>query len=253
KTKMIFAIDPSKVYVGFELAKSLELKKGDHVEILGHSFEVERTLAESGSDDDIRLYFDLNRLQKLVKMEGQINEIMALNCMCSTEGDDPLGALRQELEKTLPETKVIMNSTIAVSRERQRKMIDSYFEMILPVMFIICALWIGGMAMINVLQRRNEIGLLRAIGFGTLKISMLFFKRALLAGIIGALLGFGLGTWMSLEFGAEVFKVTAKSIKPIYKLLWWALLAAPFFAAMSAFIPIMYAISQQPAQILKED
>ena len=75
----------------------------------------------------------------------------------------------------------------------------------------------------------------------------------MLAGIIGALLGFGLGTWISLEFGAEVFKVTAKSIKPNYQLLWWALLAAPFFAAMSAFIPIMYAISQQPAQILKED
>ncbi|MCK5701390.1 MAG: hypothetical protein KAI29_09565 [Cyclobacteriaceae bacterium] len=253
KSKMIFAIDPSKVYVGYELAKSLELKKGDHVEILRHSFEVERTLAESGSDDDIRLYFDLHRLQELVKMQGRINEIMALNCMCSTEGDNPLEVLRQELENTLPETKVIMNSTIAVSRERQRKMMDNYFEMILPVMFIICALWIGGMAMINVLQRRNEIGLLRAIGFGTLKISMLFFNRAILAGVIGALLGFGLGTWISLEFGAEVFKVTAKSIKPIYKLLWWALLAAPFFAAMSAFIPIMYAISQQPAQILKED
>ncbi len=252
KTKMIFSIDPTKVYVGYELAKSLKLKKGDHIDVLGQSFEVERALAETGSDDDIRLYFDLNSLQKLVNMEGRINEIMALNCMCSTEGDDPLEDLRKELEKTLPETKVIMNKTIAVSRERQRKMMDSYFEVILPVIFIICALWIGSMAMINVMQRRSEIGLLRAIGFGTMKISMLFFKRAALAGIIGAILGFSLGTWMSLEFGPEVFKVTARSIKPIYQLLWWALLAAPFFAVISAFIPIMYAVSQQPAQILKE-
>ena len=119
-------------------------------------------------------------------------------------------------------------------------------------MFIICALWIGSMAMINVMQRRSEIGLLRAIGFGTFKISMLFFKRVALAGVIGAIVGFGLGTWISLEFGPEVFKITAGSIQPMFQLIWWALLTAPLFAAMSAFIPIMYAVSQQPSQILKE-
>ena len=146
-----------------------------------------------------------------------------------------------------------MNKNIAVSRERQRKVMDSYFDVILPVMFFICALWIGGMAMINVMQRRNEIGLMRAIGFGTIKISALFFERAAFAGIIGAIVGFALGTWISLEFVTEVFKVTARSIKPIYGLLWQALWMAPLFATMSAFIPIMYAASQQPAQILKED
>ena len=146
-----------------------------------------------------------------------------------------------------------MNKTIAVSRERQRKMMDSYFEALLPVVLVICILWIGGMAMINVSQRRHEIGLLRAIGFGTFQISSLFFNRSVLAGIAGAVVGFGVGTWMSLEFGPDVFQVTANSIKPLYQLLWLALLAAPLFAVVSAFIPIMYAVSQQPAQILKED
>lgn len=253
KSKMIFAIEPEKVYVGYELSNSLNLELGQKIDILGQSFEIERTLAETGSEDDIRIYFDLKTMQELVKMKGRINEIMALNCMCSTEGDDPLGVLRKELENVLPEAKVIMNKNIAVSRERQRKMMDSYFEVILPVVMIICALWIGGMAMINVLQRRNEIGLMRALGFGSFKISLLFFERALFAGIIGALVGFGIGTWMSIDFGPEVFKVTSNSIKPIYPLLWWALLLAPLFAILSSFIPIMHAISQPPAQILKED
>ena len=253
KSKMIFAIEPSTVYVGFELAKSLKLEKGDEVEILGRSFEVERTLVESGSDDDIRIYFDLKTLQRLVKMEGRINEIMALNCLCSTEGDDPLGALRQELESVLPEAKVIMNKTIAVSRERQRKMMDNYYAVILPIVLIICSFWIGGIAMINASQRRHEIGILRAIGFSTLKISILFFKKVSLTGFFGAIAGFGLATWISMEYGPDVFKVTAQSIKPIYSLLYWALLIAPLFAVVSAFIPIMYAVSLQPAQVLKED
>lgn len=253
KSKMIFAIDPAKVYVGYELAQSLNLENGEVIDVLGKSFVIEQTLSETGSEDDIRIYFDLSTLQQLVKMEGRINEIMALNCMCSTEGDDPLGVLREELESILPEAKVIMNKSIAVSRERQRKMMDSYFEVILPIVMVICALWIGGMATINVLQRRNEIGLMRAIGFGTMEISVLFFNRAVLMGIAGAIVGFGIGTWMSLDYGPEVFKVTAKSIIPIYSLLWWALLLAPLYAILSSFIPIMHAVSQPPAQILKED
>lgn len=253
KSKMIFAITPSKVYVGFELAKALKIHQGDQVEVLGQQFEVEKTLSETGSDDDIRIYFDLKTLQTLLKMEGRITEIMALNCMCSTEGDDPLGLLRESLENILPNTKVIMNKAIAVSRERQRKMMDNYFSIVLPIVLGICAFWIGGMAMINVSQRRHEIGLLRSIGFSTTKISLLFFQRVILAGIVGAIVGFALGTWISLGYGSEVIKVTAKSIKPIYNLLYWALIAAPLFAALSAFIPIMHAIGQQPAQILKED
>ncbi|TKG96504.1 FtsX-like permease family protein [Puteibacter caeruleilacunae] len=253
KSKMIFAIPPEKVYLGYELAKALKIETGDKIEVLGDSFVVAKTLSETGSDDDIRIYFDLKTLQKLVNMEGRINEIMALNCMCSTKGDDPLGEIRRVLEGIMPDTKVIMNRTIAVARERQRKMVDNYFQVILPVLLIICVLWIGAMAMQNTMQRQQEIGILRAIGFSTYKISMLFFKRMAFSGFVGAFIGFGLGTWLSLEYGPEVFKVTARAIKPLYGMLWQAVIVAPLFAILASFIPIMYAIGKQPAQILKED
>ena len=253
KSKMIFAIAPEKVYVGYEIANKFKIKTGDKIDILGQSFEVERTLTEAGSDDDIRFYFDLKKLQSLVDMEGRINEIMALNCMCSTKGDDPLAALREQMEQILPDTKVIMNKSIAVSRERQRKMVDSYFELILPVVLLICALWIAGMAMLNAMQRRHEVGILRAIGYSTFKVALLFFQRAALAGVIGACLGFVIGNWFSLSYGPDIFKVTVKSIKADYILLGWSLLLAPLFAIIASFIPVMNTISQQPAQILKED
>lgn len=161
KSKMIFAIPAGNLYAGYELAKTFNIKEGDFVEVLGKSFEVKQTLAETGSEDDIRFYFDLNDLQKLLGMEGSINEIMALNCLCSTEGDDPLEALRDQLGNVLPNTKVIMNRTIAVARERQRKMMDNYFSVLLPLFLVACALWVGTFSMVNVLQRRQEIGLMR--------------------------------------------------------------------------------------------
>jgi putative ABC transport system permease protein len=253
KSKMIFSVQPGMVYVGYELAKDLNIADGEKIDVLGEMFTVERTLAETGSDDDIRIYFDLSELQKLLKMEGRINEIMALNCLCTAEGDDPLEELRIQLSEVLPDSKVIMNRTVAVARERQRKMMDNYFAVLLPLILIACMLWVGTFSMINVMQRRTEIGTLRATGFGSLKIAELFFFRALLTGLIGGVLGFFLASWLGMEYGPEIFKVTAMSIKPNYNLLLKAVVIAPIFSAFAAFIPIVFAIKQEPAEVLKQE
>ena len=252
KSKMIFAVEPGKVYVGYEIASDFNIKEGDKLPVLGKEYLVERTLSETGSEDDIRIYFDLKELQGLLEMEGRINEIMALNCLCSTEGDDPLEQLRIQLGEVLPNTKVIMNRTVAVARERQRKMMDNYFAVLLPIILIGCVLWVGTFSMLNVIQRKVEIGIMRATGFGNWKIARLFFARALLTGFIGAVLGFALATWLGMEYGPEIFKVTSRSVKPVYSLLYKSLLFAPLFAAFAAFIPIVLAIKQDPAEVLKE-
>lgn len=253
KSKMIFSIQPGQVYLGYELAKDFNIKEGDKLSILGKDFTVKQSLSEVGSEDDIRIYFDLTELQQILQMEGRINEIMALNCLCSAEGDDPLEELRIQLGSVLPHTKVIMNKTIAVARERQRKMMDSYFAILLPIFLVVCAFWIGTFSMLNVLQRRSEIGLMRAMGHTSIKIARLFFARAMVVGIVGAVLGFFLASWISLEYGTEIFKVTARSIKPNWSLLYFSILIAPLFAALAAFIPVVFAINQEPAEVLKEE
>ena len=252
KSKMIFAVTPGKVYVGYEIAQQLGLETGEAIDVLGSTFTIEHCLAETGSNDDIRIFFDLSELQSLLHLENKINEIMALNCMCSTKGDDPLGVIRNDLESILPDAKVIMNRTIATARERQRKMVDNYMAVLLPVFLIVCALWIATFSMLNVMQRRTEIGLLRAMGFDTCYIVCLFLKRVMLVGILGAVVGYALATWMGMTYGPEIFKVTARSVKPLYDLLYWSLLLAPLFALVASLIPITIAVSQEPAKVLKD-
>lgn len=254
KSPMSFTIKPGTVYVGFEVATHLNLKEGDEIRIFGKAFTVAKTLSESGSDDDIRIYTRLQDVQEVLDMKGQINEIKALHCLCLTSDDeDPLVILREQLDKVLPEAKVIMNRTIAVARERQRLMLEKYFAFIVPFIVIVCAAWIGAMAMINVKERQQEIGILRALGYGVAKIASLFLGKAVLLGILGAILGFGVGTILSLIYGPDIFKVTAHIIKPLYGLLGWSLIAAPAFTALSTFIPTMIAITRDPAQTLREE
>jgi len=251
---MAFIMKPETVIIGYEVANSLKLKKSDIVDILGKKLTVDKTLSESGSDDDIRIYAQLSDIQKILNLDGQINEIKALNCLCLTDDkQDPLVVLREQLEQLLPEAKVVMNRTIAVARESQRLLLEKYFAFIMPFVVVVCAAWIGTLAMINVRERKQEIGVLRAIGYGGGKIATLFIGKALSLGIIGAVLGFGIGTVLSLIYGPDIFKVTAKMVKPIYGLLSWSLVVAPLFAVLSTFIPTMIAITQDPALTLRDE
>lgn len=252
KSKMIFAIEKNKVYLGYEIANQFNIKKGDVISILDKDFEVSKTLSESGSEDDVRIYFDLETLQNLIHMEGRVNEVMAINCMCSTKDGDPLGALRAELAKIAPEAKVIMKSSVADAREKQRKMTDKYFAILFPIILILCALWLGSVTMTNVKERAAEIGIMRAIGFSTWKISTQFFLRAFIIGIIGAFLGFVAGTLLSYQIGPQIFNVAQTFIKPNYDLLFWALFMGPLFASLTSLLPVLWAINKESAELLKE-
>jgi len=253
KTSMAFMIDTGMVYVGYEVAKLLNLEYGDKIKILDKNFVITKTLSETGSSDDIRIYGTLSEFQELLLMEGRVNEIMALNCLClSPDDDNYLKIIREQLTRVLPEAKVIMNTTIANAREKQRHMLEQYFAVITIFVIILIALWIGVLVMINVRERITEIGILNAMGHSWTEIAGLFLGKALLIGALSAVTGFILGTGLALKFGPDIFKITAGTIKPIYELFFWSFLVAPLFSAFLALIPTMIAISKDPAVTLRK-
>ncbi|HPA46664.1 MAG TPA: FtsX-like permease family protein [bacterium] len=247
-----FAVEPGKVYLGYELVQKAAVKNGDTVDLFGRQFQVASCLPETGSDDDIRIYGHLKDIQSIVNLHDRINEIQALECLCKEPGD-PLERLRGQLETFLPEGKVIQLKAISDARREQRFMLERFFERLLPLVLVGCAIWIGALAFLNVRERRFEVGVLRALGYGSFRIAALFLGKAVIIGLIGAAIGFLLGTGFALIFGPEIFKVTAKAIRPIYFLLNWSLLIAPAFAALSSFIPTVIAVTQDPAITLREE
>ena len=251
--KTAYTIKPGTVYLGFELASGLDIKTGEEIGIMGKSFAVARRRPETGSDEDIRIYAHLRDVQELLGKEGRINEIKALECLCFDPNKDSLTILRDELERILPEAKVIEIRSIAKAREKQRLMVDSHFALIMPIVLIACAAWIGVLAMINVRERQQEIGIMRALGYGSGKIASLFLGKALMIGLVGAAVGYSIGTGLALKYGPDIFEITAKMIKPEYSLLIWSLIAAPAFAALSSFIPAMVAVTQDPALTLRKE
>jgi len=253
---MTFSIKPGDVYVGWHVADILMIKEGQKIDIFDNSFTVKKVLFETGSKDDIRIYGDLHDIQEVLDLTGQINEIKALECLCQIESSDkeidPRVLAQRQLAEILPEGKVIMLQGIAKIRQKQRAAMEGYLAFIMPTILIVCGAWIAVLTMMNVRERKQEIGITRALGHNSIKIAVLFLGKSLLIGLIGALIGYFAGTVLVLEYGPEIFKVTAKAIKLEYSLLTWAVIVAPVFAAIASFIPVTIAVAQDPADTLKE-
>ncbi len=256
QSPMTFSVEPGTAYVGHEVARRLQLVSGDTVDVLGVPLAVVKTLSESGSEDDIRVYGHLHDIQRALGMEGRINEIKALECLCLIEASkkklDPLAVARAQLEEILPEGKVILLQGIAEIRQRQRAAMEQYLVFVLLSALIVCGAWIALLTMLNVRERRCEIGIMRALGYGSARVSMLFMGKSVVMGLIGAAAGYLLGTALALRFGPEMFRVTAKAVRPEYILLGWSLIAAPALTCLASFIPVALAVAYDPVQTLRE-
>jgi ABC-type antimicrobial peptide transport system permease subunit len=192
--------------------------------------------------------------QKILELPAQINEIKALECMCyTTTDDDPLTAAQKQLKDLLPQGKVLLLDGIAQIRIKQRTSMAKHMNFTMSCTFIGCGIIIGILAMINVRDRKAEIGLLQVLGYQYFGISLLFLGKALLTGVIGAVAGFFVGAKLAMNFGPEIFPVTAKSIAVDISLLNDVLLWAPAFVIVASFLPMIIAVTSDPAATLGED
>lgn len=250
KSAMSPAIEPGTAYLGYELWRAEGIAEGDVIDVLGHKFKVVKLLEENGSKDDIRIWGHLHDVQAALGMAGRINEIECLHCLC---GGNALATIRENLRRELPGTQVTEFQTLAVMRAETRRMMDRYAAFIIPAIVLVCAVWVGLQMLGNVRERRAEIGIYRAQGVASTPIAALFLTKAALVGIVGAVVGFAIGTGLAMHIGPRIFIHTANKITAEPGLLLWALLLAPAVAIIAAWLPALQAVAQDPADVLREE
>jgi ABC-type lipoprotein release transport system permease subunit len=253
KPKMIHPIQLKTTHVGYQIAKQLSIQSGDTIQLSGQDFLVARIMPEKSSIDDVRIFTTLVDAQQIFKLEGQINEIKAIDCLCLTADEDPQAILRQELSKIIPEAQTYLVSEIADARAKQRRMVERYTRFLVPLFVLLCSFILAVLISVNTGQRRSEVGLLRALGYKGWPIGFLFLGRSAVLGLVGAVVGYFAGTRIAIWFGVKIFQVTAHNLKTMPVLLLWSILITPVFTAIISFIPAVIAVGQDPALILKPD
>lgn len=288
KSPMGYNIEPGTVLLGYELAANR--KAGETIEVLGKPFRIARTLPEQGSKEDITIAMHLTDAQSLLEKPGRVNQIMALGCNCAesslpnirkqlgevlpdtritefrsialarAEQREAVAAKQAQIvggmkanladrQKALAEQEAIM-ADLAASRARIQRVMETLAQVITPLVVLAAAVWVGLLTLANVRERRTEIGLLRALGKSSAAIAALFLGKAVLLGLLGAVVGAGLGMGIGQWFGVHALEAATSDIR--YDLLTAALLGAPLLAMLASYLPTLSALLQDPAVVLRD-
>jgi len=263
KKPIMNPVAEGEIVLGYELARSLELSVGDSTTLRGREFKVANVYEQRGNKDDVTAWISLKTAQALTGNEGRINSIWALNCNCATV--DMLGEVRKEIATILPDTQVhlLMDKATARADARNRatkeakqaladaarqqaevrRQIESLAGLLVPVLIVASGAWVGLLAFTNVRDRRNEIGILRAIGLRRGQILRVFLAKAAIVGLAGAAIGCAVGVAVAqFQLGPMVAWTLIAT-----------LIAAPLLAALASWIPAMLASQQDPASVLAKE
>lgn len=269
------AVPRGTMIVGSELARAPQgdapqIKPGSKVKLLGREFEVTKIHEERGTVDDITLWINLEEAQEMLGMQNLVNAILALECNCATE--DRVAEIREDIAGILPGTQVIERGPPALARAEARNKAKETAEdnlasvqahresvhqqrtrlagVLVPAIVIFAASWIALLTMLNVRQRRDEIGILRAIGLASGQILSVLLAKSVVAGVLGGLLGIVVGFGAGVSFGdlsgtagaATRLWATGPAIA--------ALITAPILSIVAGWIPALLAAKTDPATIL---
>lgn len=272
KKPLLDAVPRDRMIVGFEIGQKLGLKEGDQTQLMGTEFTIIKTHEQRGNLDDSTVWVNLAQAQEMFGMQNLIHAIQALECHCA---GDRITAIRKEIAGILPGTQVIERGPPALARAEARNTAKETAEaalerekasraavraqrqrmasVVVPVVLIACAMWIAFLAYGNVRERRSEVGVLRAIGYSSGKISGLFLGKFLVVALVGAVMGYVSGWIIGVGLGERQLHVGVLRDQFIPADLAIACGLAFFLSTVGSWIPSMMAVKLDPAEILQRD
>jgi putative ABC transport system permease protein len=203
----------------------------------------EITEFSSGGPEDSQIFLPLHDAQALSLMGGRIS-IVQLNVPGTPKQVDAyVRALQQQLQGA--QVRPIRQFT-----EGEAKIYDRISGLLTATVVIV--LLLTGLcvmaAMTNVaMERKNDVGLMKAIGGATRRVLRLFMMEAALLGLAGGVIGAAAGIFLSIWLGKQVFGVAAQPRLIVYPV---AVALTTFVAILSAY-PLRRLASVRPASVFR--
>lgn len=192
-----------QIWLGRELAGSIGARVGDDVVFLGQTQDgsispIKGTTAgivSTGSFmTDSMAYIPLSKVQWMADLEGGTVEIQVYG---------PEGTNANALAATLAGDPALNGLSVQAWNERSpwnqfyetSRVINGFLG---GIVIFIAALGVLNTMFMSVLERTNEIGVLRAMGMSRLGVVFGFLVEGTVIGVVGSVLGIGLGAIPSL-------------------------------------------------------
>ncbi len=264
--------DTDKAMLGSVYALRNGYKLGDKITIEKDGRKKEFTVAgvfESGSDDDKAIYVPLDVAQELAGTDNVVNRV-EVSALTTPDNDLARKAAKNPLSLTVKEWEVWYCTAYvsAICYQIQEVMTDSVakpirqvaesegdilnkttFLMVLITIFSLfgSAIGISNLVTATVMERKNEIGLQKAIGASNGRIIGTILTEIIISGIIGGAVGYIIGLGLTQIIG---FKVFGSAIAPTPMVIPIVIILILLMTVLGSIPAIKYLLKLNPTEVL---
>lgn len=250
----VLVIEPGDALIGIELAKDLGAVLGDRFRVQtaqggSEVFRI-RALLDLGSRELNRryVYTDLRAAQSLLGIPGRITNLdVAVRDIMHAE---IISAQLRAQSGQLIESWIQTNNQVFAAIKNQ----DIMTLLIRFFITVVVALGIASVLVVSVVQKRKEIGILRAIGATRRQMLGVFLLQGVMVGVGGALLGSGLGMLLVSLFSRILRNAEGQALFSLtfdFRLIGYVVVGAAVLGLMAAVLPARNAARLDPAQAIR--
>ncbi|HYL87007.1 MAG TPA: ABC transporter permease [Candidatus Angelobacter sp.] len=233
-------------YVGVNLAKKLQIQTGSVAQLASNEMATECAVGgvlSSGGPADNQIFVPLDVAQRLAGLPSRLSLVQVVVTGTPQEVANRIS----DLAKELPETEVRPIRQFTEGEAKIYNRISGLLTATVGIVLLLTALCVMA-AMTNVaMERKMDVGLMKAIGGATRRVVRLFLAEAALLGLAGGLVGAAAGIFLSIGLGKAVFGVAARPRLIVYPV---AVALTVLVAILSAF-PLRRLASLRPASVFR--
>ena len=233
-------------FIGDNIASTLKLQPRDAVmiDVVPPSFSASAyRLPPSGGPEDNQVFCPLGIAQMFQRQKGQISLVQL-----SVPGTpQQIQQYSSNLQSQLPDTDVRPLRQFTEAQSKIYYRISGLLTAATAIILILTALCVMA-AMTNIAaERKQDVGMMKAIGGSARSILNLFLTEAALLGLIGGLVGAAAGIALSMALGKAVFDVAAAPRLVVYPI---AVSLTVIVAILGAY-PLRRLANVRPATIFR--
>ncbi len=200
-------------------------------------------ITTDGAEDN-QVFVDLRLAQEMTSRPGKVHTIQ-VSALCTA---CPVETFAEEIEAKMPNVEGRTVKQLVAAEMDTLSMVEGLMLMVTAVALLASALGVLTTMTASVIERRKEIGLMKAVGAGRRQVMSLFLAEAIIIGALGALAGFAVGFVLSQAIGQGVFGTSIG--------LHWSVLPAVMgigiaVAVLASLLPVRRAVGVEPAIVLR--
>jgi putative ABC transport system permease protein len=159
-----------------------------------------------------------------------------------------ISSISRQMQEELPGIEVRAIRQVAEGEGRILTRVGSLMWLVTFAALFAAALAVGATSATTVLERRSEIGLMKALGASNRAVGAFFVAEQLLLALVGGIAGYAIGLGLARLLGVGIFGI-APSVRLI--LFPIVLVLAAIVALLGSLLPLGHATRVDPAPVLR--